>query len=242
MPPENLAPELAALHEDEVHIWHILLDPGAALSRSKTDILSPDELQRRQRFRRPLDAGRFVSARTALREILATYLERPPGKLRFAYGAQGKPVLESGELNFNLSHSGERALLAVSRHIALGIDIEQLAPRLNYDRLVARFFTTAEKKAWEALTPELKPAAFYRAWTRKEAAVKTAGESLLGMLHDFSVSLDPEQPAQIVAATGRATVLQKACTLHDIDNVPGYAACVCVANAHPRFKQYTYDG
>ncbi len=52
----------------------------------------------------------------ALRRILSGYLGCPPDEVRYSYGPQGKPsLIDEGGLEFNMSHSGDLALYAVTR-------------------------------------------------------------------------------------------------------------------------------
>ena len=112
-PPES--PELAA---GEVHVWRIELDRSPSTLSWLRSVLSEIEVARASRFHRPRDRDRFVVARGPLREILALYLGREPRRLVFTAGGSGKPALASEfaswELEFNLSHSGNLALLALA--------------------------------------------------------------------------------------------------------------------------------
>jgi len=84
----------------------------------------------------------WASSRGFLRELLGRYLEHDPRELRFVLGAHGKPALLSPggtgaveDLRFNLSHSGDLALVAVSAGQEVGVDIERARPRYTAEFL-----------------------------------------------------------------------------------------------------------
>ncbi|MDF1677122.1 MAG: phosphopantetheine-protein transferase, partial [Legionellaceae bacterium] len=95
-----------------------------------TALLSDEEKKRADRFHFEHHQHHFRRARLMLRVLLANYLNVSPKSLTFDYGKHGKPYLpEHPTLEFNLSHSGEYALLAVGKHHPLGIDIERFSER-----------------------------------------------------------------------------------------------------------------
>ena len=119
---------------------------------------------------------RRIQANVALRETLAGCLQLPPMELRFAEHPGGKPRLAGNELQFNLSHSGSWAMIAVSLDIPVGIDLERprrFASAARFGRLVQRICSPAEQAAVAAAGD---PEAFLlRLWVRKEAVVKAEG-------------------------------------------------------------------
>jgi 4'-phosphopantetheinyl transferase len=76
--------------------------------------LSPDERRRAERFEDPVQTARYAIARAALRQLLGRYAEREPSRVRFAYGRAGKPRLLNGSVHFNLSRSGDVAIVALA--------------------------------------------------------------------------------------------------------------------------------
>ena len=167
------------LGQGRVHVWTVALDGPAERPGRLGACLSPDETTRARRFHFEVHRRRFTVARGALRHLLGAYLRRSPESLVFRYGHRGKPELpEAPELSFNLSHSEERALLAVSHVAALGVDIERLRPMDDMEAIARRFFSPPEHAALMALAPGERVAGFFRCWTRKEAYLKAVGEGL----------------------------------------------------------------
>jgi 4'-phosphopantetheinyl transferase len=170
------------------------------LDRSKSEnelayqTLSPEEKQRAQRFHFDRDRERYVAARARLRCILATALEVAPVNVQLTTGAFGKPCLAGAQalsgLQFNISHSGSRALCGIAWNRSIGVDIECWRPMRDADALVQRFFSPSEAARYEALPSAQRQQAFFDGWTRKEAFVKALGQGLSFPLRSFSVSLD----------------------------------------------------
>jgi 4'-phosphopantetheinyl transferase len=179
---------------EPVRLYLFRLDPAPAERARLARHLSPPEEARAARFVRDADGDAFRVGRGRLREILARWVGSAPEALRFQEGARGKPSLMPGP-QFNLSHSGGVALLAVHSERPLGIDVE--APRPVEQGVADRVFSAAERADLAALPPELWQAGFLRGWTRKEAVVKALGIGLGADLEAFDVTLTPGAPARV---------------------------------------------
>jgi 4'-phosphopantetheinyl transferase len=168
------------LLEPEIHLWRAALTVEPAQLEELTLLLSPDELARSQRFRFPQHQRRFAAGRGILRTILGRYLDLPPERLGFHYSPTGKPSLSPSlapRLEFNLSHSQDLMLCAVSRS-PVGVDLEQLRPLTDLEPLTQRFFATEESQQICALPIAARSQAFFQYWTGKEAILKAAGTGL----------------------------------------------------------------
>lgn len=173
-----------------IDIWSWCLDQSFADQADAERLLSEDEHVRAERFLTARDRQRYIVGRAGLRRILSGYLDMPPETIRFTYNSWGKPelVLTTGnKLHFNLSHSAGEALLAVSRDVEIGIDIEEIRP-LQED-VASHFFSAAECAELGALAEPDRLTGFYRCWTRKEAFVKGHGAGLSIPLDSFDVSI-----------------------------------------------------
>jgi 4'-phosphopantetheinyl transferase len=174
---------------NEVHIWHIDLTEVLS-SRLGTRLLSEDELEKAGRFAFPRDRQRYIAGRAALRIILGRYLDIAPDRVRFSYGANGKPtVIEpQTEISFNLSNSSDVAVAAVSVFARIGIDLEKIDSGVNGSDLAAQFFTAYELASITAVPQENRQVRFLEFWTRKEAFVKALGVGVSVSLDQFEVS------------------------------------------------------
>lgn len=152
----DVAPEAAAtqLDAESIHLWRI---PYA-----------------RSQGRAPLLA------------LLGAYLRKPASEVSLTQDTRGKPQLadarsgRAGEqhLEFNWSHSGDFALVALSRGLALGVDIERLDKNLRAIEIARRFFDPAEADVLASLALPASDHAFIGLWCAKEAVLKAAGEGL----------------------------------------------------------------
>jgi 4'-phosphopantetheinyl transferase len=232
------APRAAA---DEVHVWRIALDPSAAEVAASATLLSPDERERAARFRFDADRRRYTVARAALRRLLGRYLERPPAGLHFDYGAYGKPFLpDAGRLRFNLSHSGELALLGVALGRELGVDVERESDRHADAGVARRFFAPEELAALEPLAADAWRRGFFACWTRKEAYVKALGAGFQVPLDAFAVTIAPDAPARLVAARHDPAELRR-WTLASLEPAEGYAGAVAVEGSGWRLERWSFE-
>lgn len=187
----------------DVHVWSIDLDRTAEEVAVLGGMLTADELVRAGQLRAGRDARRrFVASRAGLRALLGAYLGEGPTEVGFTAGAHGKPRLEPGSpLRFNLSHSADRAMVAVASEVEVGADVEQVRPRTDLTRVARRVFTEAERDAIEAAGAEGRDRAFYRHWVAKEAFVKATGRGI-SSLRSFEVLLEAPGGARLVHVGG----------------------------------------
>lgn len=197
---------------DAVDIWWIALDRPPATVAACHAMLDPEERGRAAGYGQPVLRRRFIVAHAAMRTIIGGYVARAPSRLRWRYGRWGKPALArpAGAVRFNLAHTEDIGLLAVSRRRAVGVDVEHRRAGFPAAAFVERFFPAAERE----------PDDFVRLWTRKEACVKAAGTRVAPGL------AVPVSGAVVRGASGTWT-------LEDLEAPPGYAACVAVVGAEP---------
>jgi 4'-phosphopantetheinyl transferase len=180
--------------QDGVEVWRVSLELSSAAESAAAKLIPPDELAHINSYRRPEIRLRQLLAHAAVRSVLAERSGLEPLALRFSTGPHGKPLLalNEGALHFNLSHSGELALIAVSASVEVGVDVEHIRPIHDVSRLAERFFTAAEASALAALPEADRNTAFFRMWTRKEALLKATGQGIANGLQCFEVSCEPE--------------------------------------------------
>lgn len=180
------------------------LDLTPSATRGGRELLSPDEVARADRFHFEKDRQHYTAARSGMRSILSGYLGLRPQAVRFSYCKHGKPQLAGREtgssLQFNLSHSDKYAVLAVARHMHLGVDIEYMKPDVAVDEIASSFFSPLEYRTLLALPAEHRLSAFYRCWTRKEAYVKAKGLGLNLTLSSFDVAFASTDPPALLRA------------------------------------------
>ncbi len=173
------APRSPHLRAGEVHLWRAnLADTDPELSTA----LSPAEWIRAGRFHFERDRQRFIATRGIVRTILSRYLDMDAGELAFTLGEHGKPALDGvcSTLRFNLSHSDDLLLVAVSHMREVDVDVEFMRPDVPFEALADHYF--APEDAWKLrlLPPAEKAWQFYELWTRAEARLKASGRGLSG--------------------------------------------------------------
>lgn len=200
----TLGPREPTLSENDLHLWHVDLSyysPSSIETELLKKTLSPDEIQRMNQYHFEKDKIRFLMARGALRNILGRYLGILPGDIQFLYNDFGKPFTRS-TLHFNVSHSNECIVVAISSCAPVGVDVENVNPKVDFLELAKDHFTNREYQTILDLPMEERMLAFYRAWTRKEAFMKAMGLGLSFSLSEVEVSLKPEDQAKIIKIQG----------------------------------------
>ena len=148
-----------------IEVWRVHLDAAAVPPPT------PGEAARAARFATEELARRYLAAHGAMRAILGRFTAAP---LEFALLEKGKPYLPlSPEVRFNLAHSHDRALIAVSLQVEVGVDLERIRPMRNYLAVAGRFFPPGEAEPEDETD-------FFRRWTRVEALLKARGVGLYG--------------------------------------------------------------
>lgn len=196
-----------ALGPGDVQIWRVDIAPIARLIPPLLTRLSPEERVRADRFVFDRHRFRYVRARAALRALLGRHLQVPPGDVALRAAPGGKPYLADtgSSLYFNVSHSGDLALIALTMGGEIGVDIEAVrAPADDWVALARRYFAAEEVAALEHYPAPERVQAFFRCWTRKEAVVKLLGDGLRMPLDRFIVPLDETAIAPVLLSDGGA--------------------------------------
>jgi len=127
----------------------------------------------------PIAARRYVVARGILRNLLTGFTGTEPRKLRFNYGAAGKPSLSQHDhIHFNISHSADLGLFAFSPDRPVGVDVENERPVRRLLDVAQRFMTEDELRTLAETPADKRNAAFLRSWVVREAKLKAEGKGV----------------------------------------------------------------
>ncbi len=191
---------LLTISPHTVHLWLAELSTFLSDEPSLQTLLSPDEMKRAMRFRFPLHKQRFIISRSLLRKTISLYTGISPENIIFTYNDHGKPSLQQNNLSlqFNISHSADVAIFALTINQEIGVDIEKIEPHFK-EKIAKRFFTPQEYLQLMSLSDDARINGFYHIWSKKEALIKALGQGLLTLLSDFSI--DPSQAKQSVSFT-----------------------------------------
>ncbi len=182
-----------------MQVWQVPLDIDESLARAALAVLDEPERARGMRMPDPRVRRRYIAAHAALRQILSSACGKPPHQLKLRAGPEGKPCLDEGPA-FNLSHSGDLALVAVDERPGadVGVDLEMLANAPAASEMAA-VFSPDEMTAIAAQPEPSRGLALLRCWTRKEALLKAVGCGLDDDTRSFTVSVGPE--ARLLASS-----------------------------------------
>ena len=178
--------------ERELHLWYLQLD---ALGNP----LDPDAGTHGDIGPRSVGISRQRTLRRFyLRLLLGAYLGLPGKDVSILRDPRGKPFLDPGcceeiPLSFSIARSDGRALIAVARDAAVGVDLEPAGRAPGHAlNLARRYFSPAEADALSQLEGEPLRRAFLHTWACKEAVVKASGQGIANQLCRFTVSIDPD--------------------------------------------------
>ena len=229
--PPLRTPEVPPLGDAEVHVWTMRLDASLGELANLEARLSPAERAAQARYVRPRDRAMFALSHATRRALLGAYVGVPPGALAFATGAHGKPYLDTiaTDVRFNVSHSGDVALLAVARGRQLGVDVEEIRASADLDAIARAQFSPCEQSDLRraGTSDEAKVLAFFACWSRKEAVIKAIGLGLSFPLDAFDVAIDPAGPPRLLASRD-ARLDAAAWSMHPLRIPAGYASALMV--------------
>jgi 4'-phosphopantetheinyl transferase len=228
------------LGANEAHVWRASLDQPADMIAKLAPFLSQDEYQRAMRRYRPVDRDRFIVGRGILRKIISAYLALQPGQLRFTYNEYGRPAVSDDQndcaLNFNLAHSAELVLYAVTRGRVVGIDVEYIHDDFATLEIAEHFFSKDEVAALKSLPADQRTIGFFNCWSRKEAFIKAKGMGVSYPLDRFTVSLAPGEPPALLKVDDDKREVAR-WKMYELKPGADYAAALIAAGAPITLKQ-----
>jgi 4'-phosphopantetheinyl transferase len=211
----------------DIHLWVARLEASESNFARAFSWLSPDEVERADRFRFDKHRSAFVLGRGVLRALVASYLRIAPTEASFVYGPKGKPALGgvACPLSFNVSNSGDLAAYAFTLDCEIGVDIEHRKRLVEIEGIARRFFAPDEVGELLVLSEGERHEGFFNCWTRKEAYIKAVGDGLSVPLDSFQVTLQPGVPARMIALDG-STAAAERWTLHAFTPATDYSGAI----------------
>ncbi|OGO28417.1 MAG: hypothetical protein A2Z16_09195 [Chloroflexi bacterium RBG_16_54_18] len=226
-----------------VDVWCVELDAAQLLIENYLGVLDEAEKGRAARYYNEADRSKFILRRGVLRQLLGKYLNAQPSQIQYTTNEFGKPALDQrigSDLQFNLSTSGDTALLAFTEGRRVGVDIERERQDFETGSIANRFFSAAEQVSLSQLPPGQRLQGFYNCWTRKEAVIKALGQGLSLPLDSFDVNLAPGEPARVLAARDAAfEALQM--KLQDLELSNGYTAALAAEGGNWKATCWQYE-
>ena len=207
-----------------IHVYQIRLDRDG-VEASAMNCLADEEKARADRFCFDRDRRRYIACRSYLRKLLAQYVGCGPLDITLAFGRRGKPYLVGAALGFNVSHSEELAVIALTREPNIGVDIEFNRPLNDIEAMILAVGSAEERRIFTRVDDENRLRLFYRMWARKEALVKVEGAGLAMALTGLTVlRADGAELTEPVSVAGQGQI-----RVFDLPQVPrGFAAALAV--------------
>lgn len=153
------------------------------------NFVSYEKQQKIKKYRFKEDKLRTLCGDVLLRYILINFFDIKNGQITFYKNDYGKPFLKDLPFFFNISHSGEWVICAVSNE-EIGADIE-IIKDTNLS-IGERFFSKEENEYLNNTSNDKKEKAFFNIWTLKESYVKYIGQGLSMPLNSFSFNIESD--------------------------------------------------
>lgn len=181
-----------------VHLW--LLDTRQfprSLADQAMALMNTAERERVQKFIRGKEE--HIASRWLLRKVVGQYLQQSPSTLVFERSAKGKPYIAGSSLQFNLSHSGHWALLALANGMELGVDVEQVKDSRDLLGIAENYYHPEEYAQLQQRQGDEQIRFFYQLWTLKEALLKAMGVGISVGLENLNFNM--EAPVSVKLST-----------------------------------------
>ena len=217
-----------------IDIWQIPLDSHLVDNSKLSTTLDTQELERYQHMHKKHQLS-FLVSHIACRQILAHYLGIPAKQIKYKKNKHGKPLLDhDSAIHFNMSHSKTLAIIAVSAHSIVGVDLEFTGKKSSWEKIARRFFNPAEiQYLFEQEIADQKKT-FFQIWTRKEAYIKALGTGFATPLASFNV-INPNIMTDSGSTPDKNIWYQK-----DLDINPQYTATVVQNTPIDKIRYYSY--
>lgn len=161
-------------HTSCIKLFKIKLSSYEGLVTVLSLYLSKEELNRSQRYHFKKDKNQFIICRILLKFILSQHTRIPVHDIKIAIDDYKKPFLVNTNLVcFNISHSNDYAIIAVTNIISLGVDIEYINEDFGFSEIVKDIYNSQEIN--NIVQSDNKANIFFKYWTRKESIVKATG-------------------------------------------------------------------
>ncbi|WP_111977975.1 4'-phosphopantetheinyl transferase family protein [Algibacillus agarilyticus] len=221
-----------------IEIWQASTEQFdfAHLKASEGHLLNAAEQKKLSEFKFEADQLRYLVTRLFIRKILSHYFSGiSPEYWHFKTNAFGKPSIANQKmpflLPFNLSHTRQQIVCAVSSGVDVGIDIEHVDALREYSDIAARFFSSPESDYIQSLDTEHQRHAFYQIWTLKEAFIKAEGKGLSLPLDQFSFRFDEQNIAY--SGKGELAELKEQYQFYHLKSKADHVLSLAVKSTNP---------
>lgn len=193
--------EKLSFAKNEIHIWmskpQELLGNDDLLSHYAT-LLSAEEKVKQQRYKFAKDRHDALITRAFIRDLLSYYADVAPQDWQFEKGEKDKPEIVNPPLplRFNISHTKNLIICAVTLNDDIGCDVENIGRNNDVLAIAERYFSKQETTELFSLPASKQRNRFFDYWTLKESYIKAWGLGLAIPLADFSFNIADKDSQQ----------------------------------------------
>lgn len=164
----------------DAHLWRV--DPRAledeSIRAKCLALLSPTERARHDRLAAPARRLELAAAHALVRLAVANVTNTSPEQWRVRRDSVGRPIVEGPVEGMHVSVTHTPGLVAclVARGRDVGVDAEQVSPRVPYMRIAEQVFSPGELAELRRLEDAARIDRFFLLWSVKEALAKARGD------------------------------------------------------------------
>lgn len=218
-----------------IDIWKIPLDTPSSNTDSLIKVLDAHEIERYENFHQKLKHA-YLCSHAACRQILSRYLNVPAKEIQYKKNKYGKPLLNHDTpIQFNLSHSYSLAVIAISSHADLGVDIEYNEKKSAWEKIARRYFHPAEIEYLFKQKKSKQKKTFFQIWTRKESYIKALGTGFSTPFSSFNVIAEKITNELNILVNDKQNWFQQ-----DLGINPNYTAAVVQNTSIEKIRYYSY--
>ncbi|SEQ74945.1 4'-phosphopantetheinyl transferase [Nitrosomonas sp. Nm51] len=182
-------PVLFQSQTNEIHLWFTKPNTihQTGLLKQYRSLLSEQEILKQQSYVFPNKRHNELITRSFIRNILSHYINIHPSRWQFKKDNYNKPKIIQSllPLQFNISHSDDLILCAITQNNEIGCDVESINRNCNFLSIAKNIFSIAEYSDLINTPVGRQRSRFFDYWTLKESYVKACGLGFAMYLADF---------------------------------------------------------
>lgn len=154
------------------------------LIRNELIKFSTDFQEKIKKYRRWEDAQLSLMGRSMLFRGIQENYNLDYSNKEISYTKFNKPYFHNDSIHFNISHSGNIVICAITKKGEIGIDIEKISTIEIND-----FESQFSQNEWDKIMNSINTSeTFFEYWAQKEAVIKSHGHGLTIPLKSFEIS------------------------------------------------------
>lgn len=180
---------MRSLNKNSVHIYSLCTDNYSEHIPQLETFLGSEDQARLNTLHQADFKNNFIISRGLLRSILSTYTGIAAAEIKLQRNQHGKPLLAESmpAIQFNMTHTQSRLLIALSSENTVGIDIENRHRKVKMAQLAQKIMSGNELAYFQTLDQEQQVQVFFENWTAKEAYLKATGEGISAGMNQIEI-------------------------------------------------------